>query len=304
MFKTQKKSEDPSPAHSARDEENAQNMLSRLKSALRRRPETSLRAALEEYIEEVADDTSGLSDSVVQHEHNLITNILKLRDLTTVDVMIPRADIVAVDVNTTQKDLLKLLSERQFNRLPVYQDTLDNILGTIHSKDILTCLALDKPVEVRSLIREIPIVSPAMHVLDLLLQMRQTRRHMVLVVDEFGGIDGLVTIGDVVESIVGEIDDERNLHDAPFMGRDKEGRVIADGRVDIDTFEESFGRVLSDEDREESDTLGGLVFSLAGRVPARGEVLTHANGMTFEVLDADPRRVNRLRINNIPVSES
>jgi len=140
-----------------------------------------------------------------------------------------------------------------------------------------------------------------MPVLDLLLMMKQMRRHMALVVDEFGGIDGHVTINDVIESIVGEIEDEYDRDDEPTLIQNRDGSIMIDARYDIEEFEEKFGRLLTDEEREDNDTLGGLVFEIAGRVPARGEILTHPSGMVFEIVDADPRRVNRLLIKNIPL---
>ena len=256
-----------------------------------------LREALEEYIEEL---DNGETQSIALHERTLISNVLKLRDMTVVDVMIPRADIIAIDIDTTQEDLLALLSEKQCSRIPVYRETLDDVIGTVHIKDLLSRLAIKKEIQIKELIRDVPIVSPSMPVLDLMLQMRQSKKHMTLVVDEYGGIDGLVTIGDVLESIVGEIDDEFDFDEQPEMIEKSDGSIYADARVDIDEFEERFGLLLSDEEREESDTLGGLVFTIAGRIPARGEVLKHESGVVFEILDADPRRINRLRIKNIP----
>lgn len=309
LMMTKKEQEEPPsstapPVNGGAKERNGKNgLLSRLKKVLRHRPDTTLREALEEYIGESGPQAEDISASVAEHEKTLISNILKLRDHTVTDVMIPRADIVALEVGATHKEILALLAERQYSRLPVYRETLDQILGTVHIKDILACLARGEKVKLESLIREAMIVSPAMHILDLLLQMRQSRRHLAMVVDEFGGIDGLVTIGDVLEAIIGEIEDEHDIaEEEPQLVPEENGAYIADARVDIDEFEERFGPILSEEDREESDTLGGLVFSLAGRVPARGEILTHNNGMVFEVLDADPRRVNRLRISNIPTA--
>lgn len=258
----------------------------------------NLREALEEYIEELHDN--GESAHIAQHEQTLISNVLHLRDLTVVDVMIPRADIEAIDINTSQEDLMALLAEKQYSRLPVYKDSMDNIVGTIHIKDILSHLAISKDFRIKDLMRDVPIVSPAMPVLDLMLQMRQSRKHMALVVDEYGGIDGLVTIGDVLETIVGEIDDEFDSEEQPELIEKADGTILADGRVDIEEFEERYGELLTEEERNDIDTLGGLVFSVAGRVPARGEVLKHDSGLVFEVLDADPRRINRLRIKNIP----
>jgi magnesium and cobalt transporter len=282
--------------HTPTTNKERESLMARIRKALRTKPDTSLREALEEYI----DQPVGGTPSVTAHEKSLIANILKLRNYTVTDVMIPRADIVALEVDTPHEEVLKLLAEKQYSRLPVYRDTLDKVLGTVHIKDMSAKLAQGERIEIKTLIRETMFVSPAMHVLDLLLQMRQSRRHLVMVVDEFGGIDGLVTIGDVIEAIIGEIDDEHEMDDGPLMTEDGENAFTVDARMSIESFEERFGRVLSDAQREESDTLGGLIFSIAGRVPARGEVLTHDNGMVFEVLEADPRRVNRVRISNIP----
>ncbi len=272
-----------------------------LRGLLKGKSEASLREAIEEYIEEMGEHGGGEESA---HEHALITNVLKLRDMTVIDVMIPRADIIAIDVNTTPEDLLTLLSDKQFSRFPVFRETLDDVLGTIHIKDILASIIKSGPeVKIQGLVRDVPIVSPAMPVHDLLLQMRQSRKHMVLVVDEFGGIDGLVTIGDLIEAIVGEIDDEFDQDIQAELVEKPDGSLQADARVDIEEFEEQYGQLLNEEEREDIDTLGGLVFSMAGRVPARGEVLTHESGMVFEILDADPRRVKSLRIRNIPPLE-
>jgi CBS domain containing-hemolysin-like protein len=177
---------------------------------------------------------------------------------------------------------------------------LDDVLGTIHIKDVLATIAKGQPIDIKALIREIPIVSPAMPIIDLMLTMRQSRRHMVLVVDEYGGIDGLVTVNDVIEAIVGEIEDEHDTADGPKINRKSDGSVVVDARLSIDEFEYSFGTIFNEEERNSSDTLSGLVVDMTGRIPARGEVITHSSGMVFEVLDADPRRVNVLKIRNIP----
>ena len=266
------------------------------------RQDTSLREAIEEYIE---DDTPSLElDADSLHERALLSNILALRDISVDKVMVPRADIVAVDVNMTQDELFSLIADSQVSRLPVYSDTLDDVIGTIHLKDIVAAKANRKNFKIEENITEIPIVSPAMPILDLLLTMRQSRRHMALVVDEYGGIDGLVTIGDIVESVLGEIEDEHDTHEEPQLMQDQDGSILADARVSIDHFEHEYGSLLSEDERNESDTLGGLVFTIAGRVPVRGEVLTHQTGMEFEIVDADPRRVNVVKIRNIPAFEA
>ncbi len=290
----------PSPAEGATNAskpENKVGFLSRLQSMMKGKPDSSLRETLEEYIEEAGEDDAS---SVSHQEKALISNVLKLRDLSVFDLMVPRADIVAIDVGTSQEELLSLLAEKQYSRLPVYKDNLDHTLGTIHIKDILSALAKGKSISIKKLVRECPIVSPSMHVLDLLLYMKESRKHMALVVDEYGGIDGLVTIGDVIENIVGEIDDEYENETLAEMEEQDDGSVMADARVYIEEFEARFGALLTAEEREENETLGGLVFHIAGRIPARGEILTHSSGMTFEVMEADPRRISRMCIRNIP----
>lgn len=299
MLKT--KSEDPLRATLSSDD-NA-TLLSRLK-ALMVKPKSgneSLREALEEYIGEL--DEEKVTPSIATHEHALISNVLKLRKTTVIDVMIPRADIAAIEVDADQDSLMELLSERQFSRIPVYNETLDDILGTVHIKDILAVIANNKDkkkLTLKSMIRAVPIVSPSLPVLDLLLKMQTDKKHMVMVVDEYGGIDGLVTIGDVIEAIVGEFDDEFDTDDDPQMVVQSDGSVISDARLLVEEFEAVYGQILSEEEREDVDTLGGLLFYIASRIPARGEVIKHDSGMVFEILDADQRRVNSMRIRNIP----
>lgn len=276
------------------------NIFKWIHTLMKGKSDSSLRDAIEEYIEEAANSEDEQTPSVSMHERALLSNILELRDVSVFDVMIPRADIIAVEINTTEKELLSILSEQQHSRLPVYKETMDNIIGTIHIKDILACLARKKNIEIQDLVRDVPIISPAMHVLDLLLMFRQMKKHMALVVDEYGGIDGLVTIGDVIETIVGEIDDEYDVHDDPVVQENEDGSVYVDARLDLDEFEEHFGRIISEDDRDDIETMGGLVYALAGRIPARGEILTHPSGMLFEIVDADLRRVNKILIKNIP----
>lgn len=270
-----------------------------LRPFLRSRQDASLRAVIEEAIENDHSEDDE-NPQTASHERLLISNILNLRDLTAVDVMIPRADIIAIDQSISQEDLLTMLSKVQKSRFPVYKDTMDDVIGTIHIKDILAAMAQNKEVNINDLIREVPIVAPSIPVLDLLVEMRESRKHMALVVDEYGGIDGLMTIGDIIEAIIGEIDDEYDHLKHPKVLEHSDGSIIADGRVDIDEFEERYGVSFSEDEHEDADTLGGLVFTLAGRVPARGEVLLHDSGMEFEVMDADPRRIHRLKIRNIP----
>lgn len=270
------------------------SLIGFIKSLVGNKSESTLHEALKEF---VADDDSA---PISAEERTMIANILALRGMRAVDVMIPRADIIAVDASISRAELFELLSEKQFSRFPVYRETLDDVIGTLHIKDVLGALAQGEDINVESLVRDAPVVSPAMPVLDLILEMKETRRHMALVVDEFGGIDGLVTMGDIIGAIVGEIEDEHKIDDQPEMMMASDGTILADGRVDVETFEARFGAFLRDDERQDVDTLGGLVFAIAGRVPARGEVVSHESGLVFEIIDADPRRVHRLRIKNIP----
>ncbi len=276
----------------------------RLRGRLRARSgDSSLRDAIEEIIEEIeeSEGEDGEPGGIGSHERLLLTNILKLRRLTAYDVMVPRADIVAVESRTAFRDLVELIGREGHSRLPVYRDSLDDILGFVHIKDIIAFADAPERCDLTELKREVLIVAPSMLALDLLLEMRRSRRHMALVVDEYGGIDGLVTIEDLVEEIVGEIEDEHDLETAPLLSVRPDGSLVADARVAIEDFEDLVGPVLTAEEEEaDIDTLGGLVTNLAGRVPARGELFTHPTGIAIEVLDADPRRLRRLRLRNLP----
>ncbi len=271
-----------------------------------RQGEAQLRETLEEIIDEIKE-AEGEEESgapISSDERVMLSNILKLRHLTAYDVMVPRADIIAVELNTPLEELIDLMSGAGHSRLPVYRDTLDEVVGIVHIKDVLHYMKDRKDTQgfdLVDLVRRILVVAPSMRVLDLLLEMRLSRVHMALVVDEFGGIDGLVTIEDLVEEIVGEIEDEHDVAVGPKLIERPDGSLIADARTTIEEFEERVGPVLSDEEREEDiDTLGGLLFSLAGRVPDRGELVKHPHsGISFEVLEADPRRVKRLRVRSV-----
>lgn len=265
---------------------------------LRPRKEDHLREALEELI---SDEPTTEESTVAAHERKLISNVLELRDLSVIDIMVPRADVFAVEISTPKEDLLRLMAERPHSRIPVYKGDLDNIVGVVTMKDLFVKLAEGSDFEITTLMREPLVVSPAMRVMDLILHMRQSKVHMAFVVDEFGGIDGLVTINDLIEAIVGEIDDEFDFEVTPQLIERPDHSAIADARYPIEDFEARFGNVFTEDDeREEVDTLGGLVTYLAGRVPMRGEIIRHSNGMEFDIIDADPRRVTRLRIRNLP----
>lgn len=254
---------------------------------------SDLLGTIEELIEQ--EETGQLPAS--NDELMLLRNILNLHGLTVYDIMVPRADIVAVDIEISLADLVRKMSEEAHSRIPVYRGTLDDIAGMVHIKDVLAYWNREQKVSLSEIVRPVLFVAPSMPILELLLQMRVRRVHLALVVDEFGGVDGMVTIEDLVEEIVGEIEDEHDDGDTPRMIHRTDGSFEADARVLIKEFEDRIGEFLSKQEREEDiDTLGGLVFFLAGRVPVQGEVIRHDSGFDFEVLDADPRRIRRLRI--------
>ncbi|HTZ35829.1 MAG TPA: hemolysin family protein [Stellaceae bacterium] len=242
-------------------------------------------------------------ESITPQERVLIGNVLKVHDRSAADVMVPRVDIVGFDIERPFDELVKLMIEHGHSRVPVYRESLDDVIGFVHVKDVLGPVADRQPVKLGPMLRKVLVIAPSLPVFDLLVQMRQSRTHIAMVVDEFGGIDGLVTIEDLIEEIVGDIEDEHDVAATPVSIERPDGTVIADARIPIEAFEEQHGtRLRQNGDGEDVDTLGGLIFTLAGRVPRRGEVIPHPAGFEFEVLDADPRRVKRLRVRGLPAA--
>jgi len=235
-------------------------------------------------------------EQIAPDERVLITNVLELHGVTAADVMVPRAEIVAVAHDTPMSDLVTVIGKEAHSRLPVFRASLDDVIGMVHIKDVVVAQGRQPPPQLTDLVREILFVAPSIRVLDLLLEMRQKRIHMAMVVDEYGGVDGLVTIEDLVEEIVGEIEDEHDRADGPILVERPDGTLIADGRASIEELEARMGAVLSDEERAEVDTVAGLVIYLIDRVPRRGEIIRHPSGLEFEVLEVDPRRIRRLRL--------
>jgi len=293
--------EEPEPQHSPKRKRGLfTGPISRVIKRLKRdRRGEDLRDTLEEIIE-AAD--SG-RDDLAPDERRLVRNILRLHAITAADVMVPRADIVAVEVSTPLARLIDLVKREYHSRFPVYRDALDEIVGMVHVKDLIAHWSQRRGFTIEKVLRKVLFAAPSMPVLDLLKEMRITRIHLALVVDEYGGVDGLVTIENLVEEIVGEIDDEHDEEAPPSMVEEAPGTALADGRVKIEDFEQRFGKFLDDDERAEVDTLGGLVFYLANRVPSRGELIRHASGIEFEVVDADPRRVRLVRVRHLPLQE-
>jgi CBS domain containing-hemolysin-like protein len=263
------------------------------------RRNSTMRESLEEVIEESEREAQELSSQ----ERLMLTNLLNFGGLSVSDVMVPRADIIAVEEQTSLSELIALFREAQHSRLPIYRETLDDPLGMIHVKDILA-LAETGPdgqlswpqVPITKLRRELLFVPAAMPALDLLMRMQASRIHLALVIDEYGGTDGLVSIEDLVEQIVGEIGDEHDTEESPDIVTRTDGKYDADARVTLEDFKERTAIDLTKMEQEEDvDTLGGLVAVSLGRVPVRGEIVSFA-GLEFEILEADPRHAKRLRI--------
>ena len=268
-------------------------LLNKIKTFFER-PE-SRRQKMTELLEDSATDRE-LFD---RHEGTLLRNLLGLRDKIASDVMIPRADIVSVSMRNDFSEISKQISQVRHSRIPVYREALDDVAGFIHVKDIFASLQAGEVPPVKSLLRPALFVAPTIRLLDLLHEMRLKRRHLALVVDEFGGVDGLVTIEDLIEEIVGDIEDEYDETVALRFDINGDGTAIADARLEIEMLETVTGVLLDDDDRDEIDTLGGLVCAEAGRVPTRGEIVRHANGLQFEVLEGDPRRITLVKIRGL-----
>ena len=264
-----------------------------------RNTEQSVRESIAELVQEagaevsVTGDTAGLN----MQERSLIGNVLRLRGITADDVMVPRPDIIAMRADVTLAQAIAQIREEGHSRMPVFREHLDDVLGMVHIKDVFAYPGRDADFSVAQILRKPLMVAPQIGVLDLLLQMRQTRTHLALVVDEYGGIDGLVTIEDLVETIVGDIADEHDEIEGPMFTERGDGAADINALLPIEAFEARLGSVLSPEERAaDIETVGGLVFNLAGRVPTKGEIITHPSGLEFLVLEADARRIRRLRV--------
>jgi CBS domain containing-hemolysin-like protein len=275
-----------------------------------------LREDLETVIE--THQAQNPQDGPGQETTSMMRNLIKFSDLRVDDVMVPRADIIAIDDSATMRDLLAKFNEANHSRLPVYRETLDDVVGMIHVKDFMRWMSvkgskrksktktpgisisatdLALPVKQSGLYREVLFVPPSMPAADLLLKMQASHIHMAIVIDEYGGSDGLISIEDLVEEIVGDISDEHDTDEEQLIKRQDENIYVADARVHISVVDKLLGvDLLPDEEEDEADTLGGLIFEMGGRVPTRGEIIRHDSGLEFEILQSDARRVKRIRI--------
>jgi len=272
-----------------------QRLLGRLRST-----EQSVRDSIAELVQEAGSHEEaggqGEDPGLDIQERALIANVLRLREITANDVMVPRPDIVAIRSNVSLAEAIALIRREGHSRLPVFRDHLDDIRGMIHIKDVFAYTGPPETFALEAILRKPLMVAPQISVLDLLLQMRLTRTHLALVVDEYGGIDGLVTIEDLVETIVGDIADEHDEIEGPMLVERPDGALDINALLPVEAFEARLGPVLSEDERAaDIETVGGLVFNLAGRVPTKGEIIPHPAGIEFLVLEADARRIRRLR---------
>ena len=303
------------PAEEPRETDEETSWFERLLATFGLGEEPDLRELIEDAL------ARSKSDTLSAQERGMLRRILRFGKLTVEDVMVPRADIIAVDDTVTADELMRVFRQAEHSRLPVYHETLDDPRGMIHIRDLMSWITeqaeagetagldlgkvdLKRTVANMNITRELLYVPGSMSVLDLLLKMQTTRLHLALVVDEYGGTDGLVSIEDLVEEVVGEIADEHDVEDEPLIRTDPRLGLIADARMPVEELEQHLGiELVEGEQEEDIDTLGGLVFSIAGRIPARGELVRHPSGVEFEVLEADPRRIKKLRI-HVPPPEA
>ena len=233
------------------------------------------------------------------HESTLLRNMLGLRDINALDVMVPRADIFYVDQSDSMEQIIEKMTAASHSRVPVVNENLDQVEGILHIKDLLRMMQTNEKVNISTLLRQPIFISPTMRLLDLLQEMRLRRLHLALVVDEYGGTDGLITIEDLVEEIIGEINDEHDEDTTPLFDIANDGTAMADARLEIEMLEAVTGSLLDADNQDEIDTVGGLVISLAGRVPGRGEIVRHPSGLEFEIIESDPRHVSMVKIRRL-----
>ena len=256
---------------------------------------------LKNVIEDLIDENKSSSEKIDDGTKNIFKNVINLSDKCIEDVMIPRADIDAVSSDIKIDKLITFINKTKHSRIPVFQDNLDKIIGMIHIRDLFEEVNNKKKREnlspSKKITRKILFSSPSMKILDLLLKMRSEQIHMSIVVDEFGGTNGLVTIEDLVEEIVGEIKDEHDFEEIEEIKKISKKTYDVSARLPVEDLEKKIGGYFTDEEKEDIDTVGGLVFNLLGKIPSRGEVINHKSGLEFTIRDADTRKIKRILVN-------
>ena len=256
---------------------------------------------LKQSIETVLDSDLKGTEGISKHERLMLLNILKIDGIRSSDIMIPRADIDAISVDTTYNELVLFIDKTKHSRIPIFDSNLDKILGMIHIRDLFEKIhnssVQKKKLKIsKKIVRKILFSSPTMKILDLLLKMRSEQIHMSIVVDEFGGTNGLVTIEDLVEEIVGEIKDEHDSEEVEEIKKVSKKNFELPARVSLEEFEKEIGVKLKIEKKDEIDTIGGFIFFLIGRIPGRGEVINYNKVLEFTIIEADTRRIKKILV--------
>ena len=256
--------------------------------------QNNLRESIQDVIEE-SSRNGDASSNLTNKEKTILENILSINKLKALDVMVPRAEIVCASHNSSYQELIKIIEKESHSRIPIYRKDLDDVLGMVHIKDLikLNFKETDKEFDLKSILKNVLFVPPSMPVLNILLKMQSTKLHMALVIDEHGGTDGLVTIEDLVEEIVGEIQDEHDHEDLVEFRQVNENTFIANAKMELEDFEK---KINFNFNALNVDTLGGYVFSIINRVPQKGEIIKTNTIYSFEILDADPRKIKVLKI--------
>ena len=256
--------------------------------------QNNLRESIQDVIEE-SSRNGDASSNLTSKEKTILENILSINKLKASDVMVPRAEIVCASHDSSYQELIKIIEKESHSRIPIYRKDLDDVLGMVHIKDLikLNFKETDKEFDLKKILKNVLFVPPSMPVLNILLKMQSTKLHMALVIDEHGGTDGLVTIEDLVEEIVGEIQDEHDQDDLVEFKKVNENTFIANAKMELEDFEK---KINFNFNADNVDTLGGYVFSIINRVPQKGEIVKTNTIYSFEVLDADPRKIKVLKI--------
>lgn len=290
---------DPNPTETTEDSDPPSRGRGRLSAWFKGlfAPQSTLKESLDEVIDDLVDEESSFGEE----ERSIIKNTLSFRDKRVDDIMVPRTDIIAVEASSTFQEVMAVFVEGTTSRLPVYRETLDEVIAMVHIKDAFRELVAPeedkKEKTLRSIQRPLLFVPPSMKLFDLLTKMQSTHIHMALVVDEYGGTDGLLTIEDLVEQIVGDIEDEHDEAEEELLRELPGGDLMADARLLIDELEDLLGLdLLPDDQDEDVDTLGGLLFTIAGYIPEVGETIKDKNGLQYEIMEGDARSIKTILI--------
>lgn len=261
------------------------------KNILRQNGDNSLKTELEEIIQEHEE-----SGDTAPEENTILRNVLSFGETKVSEVMLPRMDIKSVPLTISLEELKAAVSDIRHTRYPIHNENLDEVVGFLHIKDLMQYWVTDKVFDISDIIREIIYVPPSMLVNDLLESMKATRTHIAIVVDEYGGTDGLVTIEDLVEELVGEIEDEHDDEEQMLFKKVNGHAYVASARLEISKLEDNLQVKIYSKEKEDFDTIGGLIFTKMGKVPELGETFVDQSGLKFEILDADNRRIQKVRI--------